>query len=492
MSAKDRKQEKWARLRFLVIGRLLSDPPKHGELSTEIARLATMTWCHPIKEEPCQFSPSTIEAWYYAAQRCDDPVLALQRKLRKDAGSCPSLSSRLQAAILDQYKSHPSWSVQLHFDNLSVLVEEEPALGSLPSYSTVLRHMRRTGLRKRRRAGSARRTAGALQAEARLARLEVRSYECEYTNGLWHLDFHHGSRKVLLKDGSWVKPLLLGVLDDHSRLCCHVQWYLNEQAESLVHGLSQAIQKRGLPRSLMTDNGSAMRSLEVQRGLSSLGIVHELTLPYSPYQNAKQEVFWAVVEGRLMAMLEDVSELSLDLLNEATQAWSELDYNHKVHSEIGAAPMERFLNDKDVGRKSPSTEDLRGAFRQEQTRSHRRSDGTVGVLGRRFEVPSRFRHLERLRVRYASWDLRRVDLVDERTGAVVCALYPQDKVKNASGVRRLLDPAGEPLDLNDSALAQKGDVAPLMRKLLMEYGATGLPPAYLPMPEERADERQED
>ncbi len=51
--------------------------------------------------------------------------------------------------------------------------------------------------------------------------------------------------------------------------------------------------KRGLPRALMTDNGAAMLAEETRQGLSRLAIVHETTLPYSPYQNGKQEVFWA-------------------------------------------------------------------------------------------------------------------------------------------------------------------------------------------------------
>ena len=92
------------------------------------------------------------------------------------------------------------------------------------------------------------------------------------------------------------------MLDDHSRLACHLQWYFEETAETLVHGLSQAIQKRGLPRVLLTDNGGPMLAVETRQGLSDLGIVHETTLPYSPYQNAKQEVFWASVQGRLLAM----------------------------------------------------------------------------------------------------------------------------------------------------------------------------------------------
>jgi putative transposase len=33
----------------------------------------------------------------------------------------------------------------------------------------------------------------------------------------------------------------------------------------------------------------------------------------------------------------------LAMLNEATQAWAEFDHNRKIHSEIGEAPITRFL-----------------------------------------------------------------------------------------------------------------------------------------------------
>ena len=91
---------------------------------------------------------------------------------------------------------------------------------------------------------------------------ERRSYEAEHVGALWHLDFHHGCRRVLRADAVWSKPYLLGILDDRSRLCCHLQWYLTETAEDLVHGLAQALMKRGLPR-FMTD-GAAM--IAPQRG----------------------------------------------------------------------------------------------------------------------------------------------------------------------------------------------------------------------------------
>ena len=225
---------------------------------------------------------------------------------------------------------------------------------------------------------------------------EIRSYEAKHVGALWHLDFHHGSLKVLTPGGKWLRPIALGILDDHSRLCCHVQWYFSETAEDLVHGLSQAIQKRGLPRALLTDNGSAMLAEEVTEGLLRLGVVHERTLPYSPYQNGKQEAFWGTLEGRLMKMLDGVAELTLDLLNHATQAWMEIEYNRAVHRETKSSPVERFAQAPDVLRSSPSSESLRDTFRLETNRSQRQSDGTISVEGVRFEIPGRYRHFREM------------------------------------------------------------------------------------------------
>jgi transposase InsO family protein len=50
--------------------------------------------------------------------------------------------------------------------------------------------------------------------------------------------------------------------------------------------------KRGLPRALMTDNGAAMLADETVSGLAALGIVHQTTLPYSPYQYVALKNMW--------------------------------------------------------------------------------------------------------------------------------------------------------------------------------------------------------
>jgi len=472
---------RWAEVRFSIIGSLLASPPDGGgELRERLRELAEREWKHPTHDERVRFGFSTIERWYYQAlHNPGDPVGSLLRKQRRDAGCQPSLSDAFRRELELQYRAHRRWSYQLHSDNMRVRVKNESSVGPMPSYSSIRRYMVLHGLQRiKERGGGNPAEKAAPSKEGR----EVRSFEAAYTHAIWHLDFHHGKRKVITSEGRWVQPYLLGILDDRSRLACHVQWYLAESAENLIHGLCQAFQKRGLPRSLLTDNGSAMIAAETEEGLLRLGVHHTTTLPESPYQNGKQEVFWNQVEGRLMAMLEGVPDPSLRLLNEATQAWVEMEYNRAVNSETGVSPFERLSDGRDVSRICPGSDTLRMAFTMERSRAHRRSDGTVSIEGTRFEVPSRYRHLQRVSVRYARWDLKRVWLVDSR-GTVLCPIYPLDRERNGDGRRRKLEPTPEP----EAAPAEAG-IAPLLKELMKEYASTGLPPAYVPKDETKEKE----
>ena len=461
---------RWARLRFSIIGPLLAAPPPDGELKQRLDELAARSYRHPLTGEAFRVSFSTIERWFYAARDKDDPVTVLARKVHARAGTFPTVSPAVAEVLAEQHRAHPGWTFQLHHDNLVVSCREKQ-LGTAPKYGTVCRYMKQHGLLRSRKPRSR-------KDEATFEPRERRSYEVEYVHGLWHLDFHEASRAVLLASGEWKKPLALGVLDDRSRLCCHLQWYLAETAEALIHGLCQAFAKRGLPRALLTDNGAAMLAAETVEGLERLGIVHATTLPYSPEQNGKQESFWGQVEGRLLAMLEGERVLTLKLLNDATQAWVEGEYHHKKHSETGQTPLERYHQGRSVGRESPSSDGLRRAFRTEIARTQRRSDGTVTVEGVRFEVPSAYRTLTHLKLRVARWELSSVDLVDPRDGHHLASLLPLDKARNAERVRRIL-PSAQP----QAATPPSEGMAPLLRSLMAEYAATGMPPGFVTQPE---------
>jgi hypothetical protein len=161
--------------------------------------------------------------------------------------------------------------------------------------------------------------------------------------------------------------------------------------------------------------------------------------------------------------------------------------------------VERFARAPDVLRSSPSSNALREAFRLQTTRRQRQSDGTLSLEGVRFEVPARYRHFRDVAVRYARWDLGRVDLVDPRQGTILAPLYPLDRQANGNGQRLLfpLDTPGVPATDSSPRAESPGhqeppgqeptqgerpepELPPLLKQILAAYSATGIPPAYLP------------
>ena len=181
-----------------------------------------------------------------------------------------------------------------------------------------------------------------------------------------------------------------------------------------------------------------------------------------------------------MELLRGVENLKLSFVNQAAQAWIEQDYHRRVHSEIKTTPLQRMLNGPDVARPTPDSDFLRLAFTRRISRIPRRSDATVVVEGIRYELPARFGHLRSVILRTPSWDKSQMTLVDPDTDAALARLLPQDKVKNASGMRRAIHPDNTAVPVAHSSDAP---LPALLRKWLADYAATGLPPAYLPKEE---------
>jgi hypothetical protein len=149
-------------------------------------RPVAKSWRHPAPDRRFALAPRP-GALVLRGPAAADPVAALRNRLRGNLGRFPSLSPAGHRSPDAQYREHPGWTVQLHFDNLRV------ALAGSDSRS---RPIRRSGVTSRRRACFARlgpnaTTEGALLARDRLERLEVRSFEVDHVSALWHLDFHH-------------------------------------------------------------------------------------------------------------------------------------------------------------------------------------------------------------------------------------------------------------------------------------------------------------
>jgi len=174
-------------------------------------------------------------------------------------------------------------------------------------------------------------------------------------------------------------------------------------------------------------------------------------------------------------MMEHQENLTLRQLNQYTQAWVEGDYHQKSNRALkGQIPIDCYLNHQNVGRDCPDSEQLRRVFRRQATRKQRRSDGTISLEGKRFEIPNAYHALIDITVQYAVWDLSVIDMIDPDTASILTPLYPQNKSANANGLRRQRIVKPQEPELGSSP------TPPLLQKLLNEYAATGLPQGYLP------------
>ena len=54
------RRDRWARVRFAIVGPLLAAPPARGGLRAALRRLAAQTWRHPMTAAPVEFAIPTI------------------------------------------------------------------------------------------------------------------------------------------------------------------------------------------------------------------------------------------------------------------------------------------------------------------------------------------------------------------------------------------------------------------------------------------------
>jgi transposase InsO family protein len=471
------KHRRWAEFRLSIIGPLLASPPSQGETRERIEELAKKTYENPVTEMAQNISFATIERWYYLARGADSPVNELIKKSRGDKGFSKLNDSVLSLRLKTQYQEHPHWSRRLHYENLEALTCKDASPEKMPSYSSLCRWMLQNGMARIRKKRGKKKKNSEIDSRQLFNSRETRGFEAPYPGSLWHLDFHHARRTVLNERGEWITPVLLAILDDCSRLICHMQWYEDEKTDTLIHGFRQALQKRGVPSELLNDNGSAMTSAEFTEGLKRLSITAYTTLPYCPEQNGKQERFFGTVEGRLMSMLENKKNLTLKELNDAASAWVELDYNQRHHDEINKTPLKYFLKEKNLHRSCPSGDELTLEFTRQKSRVPRRFDSTLTINGVRFELPWAYRHMAKVIVRFTEWNLSNAWLMDIEGENLITLIYPQNSKENYFLKRKAVN-------FGQQNFTEPADeVAPLLAQMMADYAATGLPPAYLPKTE---------
>ena len=211
------------------------------------------------------------------------------------------------------------------------------------------------------------------------AAVDRRKFEAELPNDLWQSDVMHGPQ--LLAGDKRRKAYLIAFIDDHSRLITHGRFYLSEGVACFMSAFSDAISRRGLPRKLYVDNGSAFRSRQLEYTTAALGIALVHARPYQPQGKGKIERFFKSVRTRF---LPGFNGDTLEEINEAFELWLDEEYHQRSHGSTGQTPFKRFTSRMECLRQAPNN--LRDYFRK-TVRRRVNKDRSVVVDRRLFEAP---------------------------------------------------------------------------------------------------------
>ena len=209
--------------------------------------------------------------------------------------------------------------------------------------------------------------------------VDRRKFEAELPNDLWQSDVMHGPKVDV--NGKMRKSYLIAVIDDHSRLIAHGQFYLSEALHSYLQAFENALAKRGLPRKLYVDNGAAFRSRHLEYICASLAIALIHSKPYQPQGRGKIERFFRTVRGQFLTGFKGQT---LNELNEAFDGWLSNIYHQRKHSSTKQTPIERFAVNLQCLRAAP--DNLHDYFRMVARRKVNK-DRSITLNGRLYEAP---------------------------------------------------------------------------------------------------------
>lgn len=286
---------------------------------------------------------------------------ALQPHSRIDKGCCRRLDSETEQGLLQLRKEMPNISLPVFL----TVARDRHILppGTVASVQTLYRLFHRHGV-------------------PRVPRLleDRRRFETELPNDLWQSDCLHGPK--VSHEGRLRQSYLFAMIDDHSRLIPHAQFYLAENLESFRDCLIQALVKRGLPRRFYVDNSSVFRCHTLKYACARLGIVLLYTAPYTPEGKGKIERWFKTLRTQFLPLLPP--SLSLAQLNEHLAKWINEHYHLRAHSSTGQTPLQRYLIHIVLLRKAPA--DLHDYFRT-LVRRKVDKDRTISLAGKLYEAP---------------------------------------------------------------------------------------------------------
>jgi transposase InsO family protein len=218
-------------------------------------------------------------------------------------------------------------------------------------------------------------------------------FEAAGPNERWVGDALHGPRIA------GRKTYLFTFLDDHSRLAVGYRFGFAEDTVRLAAALQPALAARGVPASVYVDNGSAYVDSWLLRACGKLGIRLIHSTPHRPQGRGKIERWFRGVREQFLVEVADsaADELTergltpaaaLLELNALFTAWVETVYHHRVHTETGQSPLQRWDDGWQAaghGPAMPSAQALTEAFLWSEWRTVTKT-ATVSLHGNTYQV----------------------------------------------------------------------------------------------------------
>ena len=243
-----------------------------------------------------------------------------------------------------------------------------------------------------------------------------------HANELWQADTMFGPH-VRTANGP-VQSKLIAFIDDASRVCCHGEFFLAENTDTLIAALRSALYKRGVPEAMYVDNGSIYSSAEISQICQRIGCLLCHTPRKDGAAKGKVERFFRTVRMSFLSRNLDLS--SIDALNRAFCSWVEDEYNAREHGSLGMRPIDRFGLDLSRIRFLPPCDVNDELFFVEQDRNVL-ADNTFSLKNTRFEAPRDLRN-RKVQVRFnrKNFDRAVVYFKGDRMGEA----HPVDLVAN--------------------------------------------------------------
>jgi transposase InsO family protein len=314
----------------------------------------------------CRVAPETIRHWLKDYRR--GGFDALVPRVRSDQGQARVIPAPVVDLLCMLKDDKPALSVRM-------VIEAARASGEVPADlelapATVHRLLSRAGLMKRPEAPTSN---------------DRRRFSFEKAGELWMSDVMHGPA-VLVEGKRRRKTYLISFLDDATRVIPYAAFALGENVACFLPVFEQAIRRRGIPKRLYVDNGSAYRSHHLSLVCAKLGVTLIHARPYQPQGKGKQERWHREVRRQCLGTLSEQDTMSLEALNRKLWGWVEGEHHHAPHKGLGGeTPLDRWARVSDEVRLPEPGLDIGALFLFEEKRKVHK-DRTVSLRGVVYEV----------------------------------------------------------------------------------------------------------